>query len=158
MVTRRETGFDPAPRREGLTTMQPNHASADYGRDTRSTRVADTAGPAPLSVGIQRRDGVAIVQPHGELDLGTVETLRAALDGTRNAPKLVLDLRRLSFIDSTGVHLLVALEQSAQRDGMELTLIAPPAPVRRVIELCGLDKTLRFVAALDGEPCEPEAR
>lgn len=136
--------------------MQPNRASADYGRHTRSTPAVETAGPAPFGVEVQRRDGVAIVLPRGELDLATVETLRTALDGITNAPKLVLDLRQLSFIDSTGVHLLVALHQSAQRDGLQLTLIAPPAPVLRAFELCGLDKALPFVA-LHGEPFQPPA-
>ena len=138
--------------------MQPNRATPDHGHQTRSTPAADVAGSAPFGVDVQRRDGAAIVRPRGELDLGTVETLHAALDGITNAPKLVLDLRRLSFIDSTGVHLLVALDQRAQRDGLQLTLIAPPDPVRRVIELCGLDEALPFAAAVDGEPREPGPR
>jgi anti-anti-sigma factor len=67
---------------------------------------------------------------------------------------VVLDLRHLSFIDSTGLHLLVALHQRAQRDGLQLTLVAPAAPVDRAIQLCGLDKKLPFVAVVDAEPGE----
>ena len=59
----------------------------------------------------------------------------------------MLDLRNLSFIDSTGLHLLVALHQRAQRDAFELMLIAPPAPLDRAIRLCGLDEALPFVSA-----------
>ena len=106
---------------------------------------------------MQRRDDVAIVQPHGELDLATVETLRAALDGIEDAGRLVLDLRGLSFIDSTGLHLLVALHQRAQRDGFQLMLVAPAAPADRAILLSGLDQALPFVAAddaVDRDPCE----
>jgi anti-anti-sigma factor len=103
---------------------------------------------------VQQRDAVAIVQPRGELDLVTVETLRAALDGIRNTERLVLDLRGLSFMDSTGLQLLVALHRRAQRDRLQLTLVAPAAPVDRAIQLCGLDKTLPFVAAVDAEPDE----
>ena len=47
------------------------------------------------------------MQPHGELDLATVGTLQAALDGIEGAGRLVLDLRGLSFLDSTGLRLLV---------------------------------------------------
>ena len=93
--------------------------------------------------------------PRGELDLVTVETLRAALDGIESTERLVLDLRSLSFIDSTGLHRLVALHQRAQRDGLRLTLVAPAAPVDRAIQLCGLDTELPFVAAVDAQPGEP---
>ena len=122
---------------------------------------------------MQRRDDVTIVQPRGELDLATVETLRsaldaaiaetlrAALDGMETGARLVLDLRGLSFIDSTGLHLLVALDQRAQRDGFQLTLVAPAAPVDRAIQICGLDQTLPFAApvdVVDTEPAHPHPR
>ena len=105
--------------------------------------------PRPFAVDVQRRNDVAIVQPHGELDLATVETLRAALDGVEKAGRLVLDLRGLSFIDSTGLHLLVALHRRAQRDGFQLTLVAPAPPADKAIQVSGLDQALPFVAADD---------
>jgi anti-sigma B factor antagonist len=118
-------------------------------------RAVEVAGRKPIAVEVQRRDAVAIVQPRGELDLVTVETLRAALDGIRSTERLVVDLRGLSFMDSTGLQLLVALHQRAQREGLQLTLTAPAAPVDRAIQLCGLDKKLPFVAVADAEPGEP---
>jgi anti-sigma B factor antagonist len=122
----------------------------------------------PFAVEVQRRKHVTIVQPRGELELATAEmlqstldaaiaeTLSAALDGMENGARLVLDLRGLSFLDSTGLHLLVALDQRAQRDGFQLTLLAPAAPIDRAIRLCGLDQTLPFAAAdaVDAEPGE----
>ena len=105
------------------------------------------------------------MQPRGELDFATVETLRsaldaaivetlsAALDGMDNGARLVLDLRGLSFIDSSGLHLLVALDQRARRDGVQLTLLAPAAPIDKAIRLCGLDQTLPFEAPM-AEPGE----
>ena len=108
----------------------------------------EQAGPdlVSFSVEVQRRDGVAIVEPRGELDVATVETLRVALDDIKVAWRLVLDLRGLSFIDSTGLHLLVALHQRAQRDGFQLALVAPEPPVDRAIRVCGLGNTLPFVS------------
>jgi anti-sigma B factor antagonist len=104
----------------------------------------------------------------GELDLATAETLRttldvaiaetlhAALDGMEESTaRVMLDLRGLSFIDSTGLHLLVAPDQRAHRDGFLLTLLAPAGPIERAIQLCGLDKVLPFGApddAVDGTP------
>jgi len=115
----------------------------------------------PFAVEVQRREHVTIVEPRGEVDMATIETLRttldlaiaetlrAALDGFETGARLVLDLRRLSFLDSTGLHLLVALDQRAHRDGFLLTLIAPAAPIDRAIQLCGLDQVLPFVPAYD---------
>jgi anti-anti-sigma factor len=144
------------PRIAGRETsrLQTSRASSDGRHPPGSARAVEVAGPESFAVEVQQRDAVAIVQPRGELDLVTVETLRAALDAIKSTERLVLDLRALSFIDSTGVQLLVALHQRAQRDGFQLTLMAPAAPVDRAIQLCGLDQTLPFVAVVDAEPGE----
>jgi anti-anti-sigma factor len=119
------------------------------------TPSSEVAGPEPFAVAVKRRDDLAIVKPSGELDAATVETLRAALDSVRGTRRLLLDLRGLSFIDSSGLHLLVALPKRAQDDGFRLTLLAPPAPVDRAIRLCGLDEALPFAADdADGEAHE----
>jgi anti-sigma B factor antagonist len=144
-VTRRSAG----PRHEDMTGVATSRSSSDGLRHTGPARAVDVAArePEPFAVDVDRRDDLAIVQPSGELDLATVDTLRAALDSIESAGRLVLDLRGLSFIDSTGLHLLVALHQRAQRDGFQLTLLAPAAPVNRAIQLCGLDEALPFVDA-----------
>ena len=135
--------------------MQASRPSSNGARPTGSAPAVEVARPQPFAVDVQRSGGVAIVQPHGELDLATVETLRAALDGVENARRLMLDLRGLSFIGSTGLHLLVALHQRAQRDGFQLTLVAPAAPADNAIRLSGLDQALPFVAADDAGDREP---
>ena len=142
--TRRGTGRE-------ANRLQTSRASSDGRHRTGSARTVEVAGPQPFAVEVQQRDAVAIVQPRGELDLVTVEMLRAALDDIKSTERLVLDLRGLSFMDSTGLRLLVALHRRAQRDGWQLTLVAPTAPVDRAIQLCGLDKQLPFVAAPDAD-------
>ena len=127
------------------------------GSDRRASHTGSAAAvarPRPFRVDVQRRNDVTIVQPQGELDLATVQTLQAALDGVERAGRLVLDLRGLSFIDSTGLQLLVALHQRAQRERLQLTIMAPAAPVDRAIQLCGLDEKLAFGAVADAEPGE----
>ena len=91
--------------------MQTSRASSDGRHHSGSARAVAVAvaGPQPFAVEVQQRHAVAIVQPRGELDLVTVGTLRAALDGIDNAERLVLDLPGLTFMDSTGLQLLVAL-------------------------------------------------
>jgi anti-anti-sigma factor len=141
--------------RAQLTVAETSRSSSDGVRFAGSARAA---GLEPFAIEVQRRDHATIVQPRGELDVATVETLRAALgvaiaetlraapDGCESAARLLVDLRGLSFIDSSGLHLLVALDQRAQRDGFQLTLLAPAAPIDRAIRLCGLDQVLPFAA------------
>lgn len=99
-----------------------------------------------FAVEVQRQADVATLQPRGELDLATVGTLRAELEAIEGCGRVVLDLRGLSFIDSTGLCLLVSLHRRAQREGFALTLVMPPEPAQRAIELAGLDQALPFVS------------
>jgi anti-sigma B factor antagonist len=150
-----------------LTAVETSRPSADRVRCARSAPAADVSDLEPFAVEVQRREHVTIVQPRGELDLATAETLRstldaaiaktlsAALDGMEHGARVVLDLRGLSFIDSTGLHLLAALDERAQRDGFQLTLLAPAAPIDRAIKLCGLDQILPFAAPADAVDTEP---
>jgi len=75
----------------------------------------------------------------GELDLANAGTAEAELDAARAAgPRLVVDLRRLEFIDSTGIALLVGL---IGRDGDSAEVRFVPsefAAVTRVLELTGV--------------------
>jgi anti-anti-sigma factor len=105
-----------------------------------------------LVVDVDRLGATALVRPSGELDLATIGKLRAALDGITAPQSLVLDMRGLSFIDSTGLHLLAELHERAVREGFALELIAPPPPADTPIRVCGLDRRLPFVAdvAVDG--------
>ena len=155
--------------RAELAMGETSRSSSDGARRAVSARAAEAAGPEPFAVEAQRRDHVTIVQPRGELDFATVETLSAALGaciaetlravpaGFNSGGRLVLDLRGLSFMDSAGVHLLSALDRRAKRDGFHLTLVAPTAPIDRAIQLCGLDQVLPFVApddAVDNGPAQ----
>jgi anti-anti-sigma factor len=86
------------------------------------------------------------VVPRGELDIATVDQLAAEIDElvTRGFDTIVLDLRATSFLDSSGVHLL--LKQTTRPDA-QVTLIDGTPAVRRVIELTGVRHLLRFEAA-----------
>jgi anti-sigma B factor antagonist len=83
----------------------------------------------------------------GELDLmGAAEARRALLD--LEPPRggwLVIDLRDLSFMDSTGVRLILQALQSAERHGATLALIKGPSAVQRALEVVGLAEQLLIV-------------
>ena len=133
----------------GPSEPTPQTISSSNGGRAGSGAAVKPARSRPFAVDVERRDDVAIVQPHGELDIATVQRLHAVLDGVEIAGRLVLDLRGLSFIDSTGLHLLGALNRRAQRDGFQLTLIAPAAPADRAIQVTGLAQALPFVTTDD---------
>ncbi|TML07370.1 MAG: anti-sigma factor antagonist [Actinobacteria bacterium] len=81
----------------------------------------------------------------GEFDLATVPVSEAVLRMAQaDALTVWLDLGDVSFIDSSGIAMLMRAHQRADRAGNELVLVAPSAPVRRLLELCGIDRALRI--------------
>src|SRR5215216_862630 len=75
--------------RQELTGVETSRVSPNGGHRTGTARAINVAAPEPepFAVEIHRRDDVAIVQPSGELDLATVETLHAALDAIDSAAR-----------------------------------------------------------------------
>ena len=60
--------------------------------------------------------------------------------------RLIIDLRRLSFIDSSGLHLIVAIHKQCQRDGTPTLYLRPgPPEVQRTFQLTGLEEVLPFL-------------
>jgi anti-anti-sigma factor len=98
-----------------------------------------------------RADGGRVdIVPRGELDLATAPELEQRLLGALREHKtniVVLDLRQLTFMDSTGVRTIVAAHQAAQSEGVELRLVRPEpgSVVWRVIEISGIDGALGLV-------------
>ncbi len=107
----------------------------------------------------ERRDGPLLIRAEagaggsqvlalaGELDVQNAETLAAEIAKTEvRSDNLTIDLRELTFIDSTGIALLVSVFRRFNGDGHQLHLLPSRSDgVRRVMELTGLDRTLPFV-------------
>lgn len=95
-----------------------------------------------------QRDHVRVV-PVGELDVATVYELEDQLRDLRSSgfEKSVLDLRELTFLDSTGVALILAEHDFARRNQHEFSLIAGPPAVQRTLDICGLLEHLTFTSA-----------
>lgn len=82
------------------------------------------------------RDDV-VVAVAGELDLqsaGLLEREVAELHA-RGHDRIVIDLRGIEFIDSTGLRVLIGLHKSAERQGRHLSLVEGPHSVQRIFEL-----------------------
>jgi anti-sigma B factor antagonist len=102
--------------------------------------------PKPFRCDISRRDGVTHVEPEGDLDMSTVDELDGILrrlveDG---ATQVIVDLRGLGFMDSTGITLLTRWNTFASRDGFELALIQGNPRIARLFSLTGLGDYFTF--------------
>jgi anti-sigma B factor antagonist len=102
--------------------------------------------PATFMVDVRPDRERIFVAPHGELDLATVATLEGTLDQlvADGFDRVILDLRSLSFIDSTGISLVL---RQTERTDARVELIDGPEAVSRVFRLSGLDGRLPFVDA-----------
>jgi anti-anti-sigma factor len=89
----------------------------------------------------------------GELDLASALKLERAVGAAlaAGARRLILDLRRLEFIDAAGLHSVVEAREACRKQGCEFALVPGPRQVQRVFELTGTMKTLRFSAAAEAE-------
>ena len=104
--------------------------------------------PAPFSISIDDQPAQALIAVGGELDLGTAPTLEdAVMARLQGGGHVVLDLRGLDFMDSTGVRVIVAAHVAAGENGGRLSLVrlAPGTPIHRVLEISGLDRVLDLV-------------
>jgi anti-sigma B factor antagonist len=86
--------------------------------------------------------GVVTVSPVGELDLATAPLLEAELRRTAGSRELVVDLRRLTFIDSSGVHVLLRWAGDAARRRREFRVIPGAERVQLVLGMTGVLETL----------------
>src|SRR4051794_25107551 len=103
--------------------------------------------PEPFRCEVREGRAWGVVTPHGELDLATVEEARAALRSLLTKRSVTLDLRELSFIDSTGVRLILEIDALARQDGFDFCMVRGGPDVHRVFELTGVGDHLRFVDA-----------
>jgi anti-anti-sigma factor len=94
------------------------------------------------------RDHV-LVRPQGELDMATVPEVDSNVEELVNSgfTNVVLDLAGLTFMDSTGLRLLVKWTQTARGDGMSFRLLPGSPAIDRVLDISGLRDELEFADA-----------
>jgi anti-anti-sigma factor len=91
---------------------------------------------------VSEHAGGTVVVPVGELDLGTAPDLEAVL--ATQSGRVVVDLRELTFIDLTGLRLLLEADARSRQNGMNLRFI-PGRMVRRLFEVAELPDRLAYV-------------
>jgi anti-sigma B factor antagonist len=87
-----------------------------------------------------------ILAVEGELDLSTSPRFREALvDLVDGAERAAIDLRAVTFMDSTALGVIVAAMKRARERGGELALIGPSGSPRKVLSITALDQIMRIV-------------
>jgi anti-anti-sigma factor len=101
----------------------------------------------PLDVTTEQHPGQARVVLIGELDIASSEGLENELAAIEaDSPEtVVLDLRRVEFIDSTGLRALIAADQRARSEGRRLAVVRGPNAVERLLAVTQLDQRLEIV-------------
>ena len=96
--------------------------------------------PTPFSCAVVPRRQAVHVCPAGEIDLSTVPELDARLAELHLAGfgEIVLDLSRVTFFDSCGVHLVMRWTRQAADEHFNFAVVAGTAVVERVLQLTGV--------------------
>ena len=108
--------------------------------------------------GISEQQGHTVVSLEGEIDLEQAGAVRRALlDSLKKGRNVLVDLSKVTYIDSSGIASLVEGLQVARRQRGELALVAVNQRVRRVLELARLDKVFQIHADLAAATAAPSA-
>jgi anti-anti-sigma factor len=97
-------------------------------------------------------DEVVVGTLSGEIDLSNAKELESEIEDAvpNTARGMVLDLSKLTYLDSSGIRLLLSLAGRLRWRGQDLVLAAPPeSRCRRVLSLAGIDSTVMLEATVD---------
>lgn len=104
-----------------------------------------------LAIVVSEQGTTTTIAVRGEWDLGerpaTREAIRTALE--RDPECVVLDLSGLSFIDSSGLHVVTELRKRSAQQNVRLVIIPGPRAVHRLFEICHLTQALSFASRRD---------
>ena len=97
-------------------------------------------------VEVNSEDHAVVISVSGELDLATSPALEQELErASSSATVVIVDLRQLEFMDSTGLSVLVKAHQKAEELGQSFALVRGPQQVERLLSLTGVADRVRLV-------------
>jgi len=114
---------------------------------------APTAAPdaaraaASFTLAVHLNRSRVTVAPCGELDLATVDELSREVDSLREVgfSDIVVDLAGVTFLDSTGLRVLLSYERAARGGDLRFRLTEGPAVVQRLLALTGTQEVFEFL-------------
>jgi anti-anti-sigma factor len=101
----------------------------------------------PFRVDVEPERESVRVAPVGELDIATVDKLQVEVTRLLETgfEKIILDLRGVRFLDSTGLRLVLELDGAARENSHELCVIRGSDVVHRIFEVTQVAERLNFV-------------
>jgi anti-sigma B factor antagonist len=93
--------------------------------------------------------GVSVLQARGEIDVATAPEFHASLAEliAEGRAILIVDMSEVSFIDSTGLGVLVSAEKESRAAGHELRLVVTQPHITKLLALTGLDEVFTIVSS-----------
>jgi anti-anti-sigma factor len=114
------------------------------------------SAPGELAIEISVSGRTARVALTGELDIATAPALVERLDELSDEiEQVILDLRELAFIDSTGLRVVLGMANGVGESGARVVIVRGTEPVQRVFALTGADRELVMIddpSELDDTP------
>ncbi len=103
---------------------------------------------AQLQIESRRESDRVVMVMDGELDMANAPALQAAIESDElSSPEaVVLDLQGLTFLDSTGLRVILAARELCRRRGQEFAVTPGSAQVQRLLSVTGVGEHLRTIA------------
>ncbi len=104
-----------------------------------------------LALTARTEGDVEIIEVGGEIDVYTAPRLREAIVTAVDAghTRLVIDVRKVDFLDSTGLGVLVGALKRVRADGGSLDIVCTQERILKIFEITGLDKVFGLHATVD---------
>jgi anti-sigma B factor antagonist len=102
-----------------------------------------------LLIDVSRNEERVVLRLDGELDLASVPLLESEVENATldNPAEIVLDLRGLEFIDSTGLRAILSLDKRSTERGQTFALVRGSEQVQRLMNMTRVDEHLKFIAS-----------
>jgi anti-sigma B factor antagonist len=104
-----------------------------------------------LSIHVYVHGAMSVFELTGSLDIATSPTVRASLveASERGDHKLIVDLTKVDFLDSTGLGAIIGAQRRAKEFGGDVRLVVKEGQILRLLRITGLLKVLSVYASLD---------
>ncbi|KAF5077534.1 STAS domain-containing protein [Acetobacterium wieringae] len=89
----------------------------------------------------------SMVSIKGEIDIYSIEKFREIIEEKirTQAPEIILDCSELSYMDSTGMGVLIELRNKTKEMGQKIIMINPRPNIKKLLSLTGVDKIIEIV-------------
>lgn len=101
-----------------------------------------------MKIKIKSQNGTAIVVLSGEIDHHTAKNLRSELDKfviTMQPEILAIDFSNITFMDSSGIGLIIGRYKLLKECGGQLEIHSPQPYIRRVLKLSGIERIVKII-------------